>query len=97
MEIEIIELIILMNGSFVPVKIPAERKAYFNDLLAQATSPDAPKGVLLSLGDDYRLITSAIVGWYFRPVIVNQAEKIVKLIEKQVNKESGDDSWKDTE
>ena len=67
METSIVELIILLTGAFVSVKIPTNRKTYFNDLLTQATSPDAPKKVL-SLDDDYRLVTSSIVGWYFSPL-----------------------------
>lgn len=66
-QIAVIELIVLLNGAIVPIMIPVSRKNYFNELLAQATAPDAPQGTLLSLGDDYRIMTDKIVGWYYRP------------------------------
>jgi hypothetical protein len=88
------ELIILISGGFLPITIlesgMKETDHYLKHKMLQ------PQKELLEFGEYARVFNTAIVGWYFRPKVITAAEKLIGLVEKQVNDSDSGNEWKDS-
>lgn len=85
-------MIVLLNGNFVPLEVPEdEQEAFTNSFVRAIREGEGDPTYFISPTKGSLIFTRNILGWYFRPRIEPPAEKMVKLLEKNLNE--GED-WK---
>ena len=92
MKNELIEMIVLLNGNFVPFQIRASEREGFEKAIVDAIKKgtDAPYYYLV-LGPMTVLVKN-ILGWYFRPKIEAPTDKMMKFLGKHLDQGEG---WRD--
>lgn len=88
------DIIILLNGSYCPLRLADKEVADFikhikKAMVRSATDPDD------YIETDTTLILSKyIIGYYTRPVVETPSEKAARLMEESANSNREGDEWK---
>lgn len=88
---EVIDLIVLLNGNFLPIAtLTSKKNTMQNSLVAAYKAGQKDPNHFINFGDSV-IISKNIVGWYFRPHGGTVTEQVLELLKKQTS--DGDD-WK---
>ena len=87
-----LDLIILLNGGYAPVRIKESEKSDIYITLGQCIAGTYDQKVLVM--GDVAVRPDAIIGFYFREVLQNPATKAVELMQKIVDGTDSGESWK---
>lgn len=90
-----LEMIVLLNGNFVPFLIDASDKEKYTKIIETAiTAGRGDPGFYIKLNEYVTIMTNYVVGWYFREPVQSPADKVMNFLKKEVN--NGED-WKSEE
>jgi len=95
MKEEFVELIVLLNGNFVPFALKSSDMDKYNKILADAIKAGIEdKTFYIQLAPTVVILTNSIVGWYFRPKAEAPTEKMMKFLDKKLPDANEGDDWK---
>lgn len=98
MKKEIVEMVVLLNGNFLPFAIPADEKEKYESILVKAIKEGKDQELFyIKMTPDVLIFTKNILGWYFRPKAVSTSEQVLKLVEKELSNINESDDWKSEE
>ena len=92
-----LELVIMLNGNFCVIPLPESRIEELTTLVRECMIKglDDPR-FFLNYGG-YYLMAKYIVGFYIRVPVESKTNKLVDKLMTQLDSESGDEGWRNTE
>ena len=92
---EMVEMIVLLNGNFVPLLMKKSDMGKNEEFLMNAIKDGKENPYFFFKLHGATIFTKNIVGWYFRPKMEAPSDKMIKFLEKKLD--DGGDSWKKDE
>ncbi len=88
------ELIILLNGNFVPFLVESSEMETIEKGLIKAIKEGKGDPFHFYKVGLVTVFTNSILGWYFRQKIVAPTEKMMEFLDKKMPDAGGGDEWK---